>query len=196
MNTVVLSFVLLCLKCPSLQGSHVILWSIFFRVASLAPIAPVPVKQPQRIYGFYRLVTNQSKTQHLELTTHLLSIERDDWPKLHDMFKACDANVWQREFPVGFPVEVSALNSIFINIFHDVVACIESRCMIKAKHVLLVCWFIWFCAGKTALALKRKCNFSLVKSNKLTDQQDMFFYKTICIILGMYFIPSPPTLLV
>ena len=61
---------------------------------------------------------------------------------LHDMFKACDANVWQREFPVGFPVEVSALNSLFINIFHDVVARIESRCMIKAKHVLLVCLLI------------------------------------------------------
>ena len=73
------------------------------------------------------------------LTTHLLSIQSADRPKLHDMFKACDANVWQREFPVGFPVEVSALNSIFINIFHDVVACIGSRCVIKAKHVLLVC---------------------------------------------------------
>ena len=71
--------------------------------------------------------------------THLLSIGRADWPKLHDMFKASDANVWQREFPVGFPIEVSAFNSIFINIFHDVVGRIESRCMIKAKHVLLVC---------------------------------------------------------
>ena len=73
------------------------------------------------------------------LTTHLLSIERADWPKLHDMFKARDAIVWQREFPVGFPVEVSALNSLVINIFHNVVARIESRCVIKAKHVLLVC---------------------------------------------------------
>ena len=75
-------------------------------------------------------------SQHL--TTHLLSTERADWPKLHNMFKAHDANVWQREFPVGFPVEVSALNSLFINIFHDVVARIESKCVIKAKHVLLV----------------------------------------------------------
>ena len=74
-----------------------------------------------------------------QLTMHLLSIERADWPKLHDMFEACDANVWQREFPVGFPVEVSDLNLLFINIFHDVVARIESRSMIKAKHVLLVC---------------------------------------------------------
>ena len=73
------------------------------------------------------------------ITTHLLSIERANWPKLHDMFKAHDAIAWQREFPVGFPVEVSALNSLFINIFHDVVARIESRCVIKAKHALLVC---------------------------------------------------------
>ena len=56
----------------------------------------------------------------ITVTTHLLSIECVDWPKLHDMFKAYDANVWQREFPVGFPVEISALNSIFINIFPDV----------------------------------------------------------------------------
>ena len=86
------------------------------------------------------LISENSKPQFcLILTTHLLSIERTDWPKLHDMFKACDANVWQREFLVGFPVEVSALNSLFINIYHDVVARIEIRCVIKAKHVLLVC---------------------------------------------------------
>ena len=66
-------------------------------------------------------------------------IERADWPKLHDIFKARDTNVWQHEFPVGFSVEISALNSIFINILHDVVARIESRCEIQAKHVLLAC---------------------------------------------------------
>ena len=77
-----------------------------------------------------------------DITTHLLSIEWAHWPKLHDMFKARDAIAWQREFAVGFPVEVSALNSLFINIFHDVVARIEYRCVIKAKHVLLVCWFV------------------------------------------------------
>ena len=36
-------------------------------------------------------------------TTHLLSIERADWSKQLDVFKACDAKIW-REFPVGFPV--------------------------------------------------------------------------------------------
>ena len=51
---------------------------------------------------------------------------------LHDMFKARDASVWQRIFPV----EVSALDSLFINIFYDVVARIERRCAIKPKYVL------------------------------------------------------------
>ena len=69
----------------------------------------------------------------------MLSVERANSPKFHDMFKARDAKVWQREFPVGFPVEVSALNSTFIKIFHDVVARIESKCVIETKHVLLVC---------------------------------------------------------
>ena len=66
-------------------------------------------------------------------------MERADWPKLHDMFKACDAKAWQREFPEEFPATVFALNLLLINIFLDIVAHIESRCMIKAKHVLLVC---------------------------------------------------------
>ena len=87
-----------------------------------------------------------------DLTTHPLSIERADRPKLHDMFEARDANVWQREFPVGFPVEVSALNSIFINIFHDVVARIESRCVSGVTHVLIVGLLI-------SLILRRK-NFT------------------------------------
>ena len=72
-----------------------------------------------------------SKLQILySLTTHLLSIERADWPKLHAVFKARDPNTWQ----VGFPVEVCALNSLSNNIFLDAVACIESRC--------LSCWSV------------------------------------------------------
>ena len=55
------------------------------------------------------------------------------------MFKARDAIAWQREFPVGFPVEVSALNSLFIKIFHDVVVHIESRCVIKVN---MSCWSV------------------------------------------------------
>ena len=89
------------------------------------------------IQSYY--LNNKDQWLVINITMHLLSIEHADWAKLHDMFIVCDAIAWQREFPVGFPVEVSALNSLFINIFHDVVARIESRCMIKAKHVLLVC---------------------------------------------------------
>ena len=73
------------------------------------------------------------------VSTHLLSIELTDWLKLHDMFNARDAKSWQRWFPVGFPVRVCALNLLFINIFHNVVARIEFGCVIKAKHVFLVC---------------------------------------------------------
>ena len=42
-------------------------------------------------------------------------------------------------------------------------------------------------AGKTTLALKRSCNFSREKSNELTDQQDMLYYKTT------YFLPCVAT---
>ena len=50
------------------------------------------------------------------ITTHLLSIERADWPMLHDMFKARDVKAWQREFPVGFLVWVCPSNLLLINI--------------------------------------------------------------------------------
>ena len=72
-------------------------------------------------------------------TTHMLSIERADWPRLHDMFKARDAKAWQGEFPVGFPIRVCALHLLLIDIFLDSVAGIDSRCVIKGKHVLLFC---------------------------------------------------------
>ena len=75
----------------------------------------------------------------LSKTTHLLTIERTDLPRLHNMFKARVVKTWQREYPVGFPVEVAALNSLFNIIFHDIVALVESRWVIKAKRVLLVC---------------------------------------------------------
>ena len=69
------------------------------------------------------------------ITTHLLSIERADWPKLHYMFKARDAKAWQREFPVW----VCASNLLLIDIFLDIVARIKMRCVIKAKHI---CWSV------------------------------------------------------
>ena len=75
----------------------------------------------------------------LYVSTHPLSIKRADWRKLHGMFKARDAKAWLREFPVEFPVRVCAFNVLLINMFLDIVARIESRCVIKAKHVL----FVW-----------------------------------------------------
>ena len=109
------------------------------------------------------------------MTTHLLNIERVVWPKLHAMFKARDAKAWQREFTVGFLVAICASNLLLINIFLDIVTCIESGYVIKA---FLVCQFVRFFAGKTALVMKGSCNFSRKKSNELTDIPDMFYYRT------------------
>ena len=36
------------------------------------------------------LIVGADGTHFCLITTHLLSIEGTDWPKLHDMFKACD----------------------------------------------------------------------------------------------------------
>ena len=94
------------------------------------------------------------------ITTHLLSIERVDWPKLHDMFKARDANTWQLRFPVGFLVRVCALYLLFFSNFHDVVACIESGRVIKARYVFLLCKFVFIAQDKPALELKRSRDFS------------------------------------
>ena len=45
-----------------------------------------------------------------KITTHLFSIERADWPKLHDMFQARDAKAQYREFPLRFLVGFCASN--------------------------------------------------------------------------------------
>ena len=74
-----------------------------------------------------------------KVINHAPAFYRARWlAKPHDMFKTRDANTRQREFPAGFPVEVYALNSLYINIFLDVVACIESRYVIRARRVFLV----------------------------------------------------------
>ena len=43
--------------------------------------------------------------RRIKMTTHLLSIKHADWPKLHDMCKARDANAWQRTFSVDLPLK-------------------------------------------------------------------------------------------
>ena len=72
----------------------------------------------------------------IDITTHMVSIECVDGPKLHDMLKARDAKTRQRKFPVGFPVKVCALKLLFIIIFYDAGVRIARRCVIKAKHAL------------------------------------------------------------
>ena len=52
----------------------------------------------------------------------------------------------------------------------------------KTKCVLLVCWFVRFCTEKTALRLKRSCNFSHAKWDGLTDQQNMFNWMTMLVV--------------
>ena len=109
-------------------------------------------------------------------TTHLLSIERADWPNLRDTFKARDANLWQHEFPLVFPVEVSALNSISINIFMTLMLILKADAWLKQNMSYWPINSLDFALKKTALTLKRSCNFFRVKSNELKDQQDMFSY--------------------
>ena len=68
----------------------------------------------------------------ISITTYLLSVERTDWPMLHDIFKARNAKTWQRKFPV-----------VIRQHFHDVVARIESKCVIKGNKACLVALLIW-----------------------------------------------------
>ena len=78
-------------------------------------------------------------SRYWTVTTHLLSIGRADWQKLHYMFNARDAKSWQRELPVGFQVRNCALNLLFINIFHDVVARIKADAWLKQN---MSCWSV------------------------------------------------------
>ena len=78
----------------------------------------------------------------ISITTHLISFERADWPKLHDVFKVRDVQASQRNFSTWFPIKVCTLNLLFINVFRDAIVHIERRCVIKAKHVCRsVDWF-------------------------------------------------------
>ena len=62
----------------------------------------------------YERVVEQISLTHA--TTHLFSIERVNWPQLHEIFKECDANTRQRQFPEVFLVRVCALYLLFVNI--------------------------------------------------------------------------------
>ena len=71
------------------------------------------------------------------------------------------------EFPVESTVRVCTLNLLFINIFHDIVVCIESRRMIKAKHVLSICWLFRFCAEKNCTHTEALVQFSPRKIERI-----------------------------
>ena len=67
---------------------------------------------------------------------------------LHDMFKARGANIWKREFPVAFPVEIWASNSLFINMLHGIVARIEGRCLVAVyvtSHFRMLLTYLILC---------------------------------------------------
>ena len=78
-----------------------------------------------------------------------LLMERPDWPKLHDMFNARVATPSNGNFPL---LRVHFICYLTTSI-HDDVALIESRYVIKAKHVSPTC------KKKTAFALKRSIFF-------------------------------------
>ena len=108
-----------------------------------------------------------------QATSHYLS---QCWPRYMSPYgvtrsqwvKALDAIAWQREFPVGFPVRVCASDLLLINIFLDIVSLIESRCVIKAKHVLLFCQLDRSFAVKTAEVLPQYFPRKIERINRPT----------------------------
>ena len=100
--------------------------------------------------------------------------------------KARDVKTWKLEYPVGFLVRVCAWNLLSINTLLNIVARIESRCVIKAKHVLLVCKFVRCFAGKTALALKRSYIFPAKnRTSKQTNKTCFTTYVCFWLLLTL-----------
>ena len=78
------------------------------------------------------------------LTTHLLSIEGPDWPKLHDLYKAHDAKTYQYKFRYGKGLWlVCALSLLFINIFFTMLLfALKADAWLKQNMSLLVALLI------------------------------------------------------
>ena len=111
--------------------------------ASLAIVREIhrwPVDSPHKWSVTRKMFPFDDVIMHdiLCVTTHLLSVERADWPKLHDMFKARDAKTWQRKFPPGFPVKF-----------------VPWICYSSTLFTMLL--FVW--KANAWLKLKRSCNF-------------------------------------
>ena len=141
LSTICLLHIIVTNLPGSIRQTYMYKWNVLNDIYHLFLSSPMSINTHTHTYK------QLDVSHHIVITTHLLSIERADWPMLHDMFKARDSKTWQRKFPVVFPARVCDLNLVFISIVHDAVAHIENRCVVKAKRVLLVYWFVRFCAG-------------------------------------------------
>ena len=68
---------------------------------------------------------------------------------------------------------------LFIKIFHDVIVRMESRWVIRAKHALLLCQFLRFCAGKTALHRSARAIFPAQNQNSIPKFYAELLYSVI-----------------
>ena len=84
------------------------------------------------------------------LTKHPLSIERADWSNYMTCLKHVTLKHGNANFLKNFRVEFYASNllSLINQHFSRFCCSYENKCMTKAKHVWLVCWFVRFFAGK------------------------------------------------
>ena len=117
---------------------------------------------------------NDAVLPDIGITEQLLSIQRADWPKLHDMFKARDSNTWQRQFPVEFPVQCFCLEFVIHQRFSRR-CCSYRRPMRDLNKTCLIGLLISsILRWKIAFALKCSCTFSRTKSNELSGQQNIY----------------------
>ena len=104
----------------------------------------------------------------ITITTHLLSIESADWLKLSDIFKATTPG------NVNFRLESVPCICYSSTFIHDVVACRESRCVIKAKHVFLSVNSFTL-PWENCIHAEVHVQLSQRNSNWSTGQQNMFY---------------------
>ena len=124
------------------------------------------------------------------MTTHTLSIERVDWPKLYMTdFKVRAATFRQRQFPVI----ASALYLSVTNV------CLRCCCsyrkhvrIIKANHILFTCEFVLMAMEKLRSHWSARA-FSPPHSKELTHRQDRFYSVTTRCAVSDGSVESMPT---
>ena len=104
---------------------------------------------------------------------HLLSIECTDWPKL---YMTCLNLMTQPPGNANFRLALLLFICCSSTVFFDVVACVESKCMIKAKHILPKCKFVIIALEKNSNHVEVLTHFFPCNVNVSTCQQDMFYY--------------------